>query len=45
MNIFIVLLPIMGGYFITYMGYHLTFIIVTVVMFTAFFILGKQRID
>jgi len=43
MSIFIVILPIMGAYFITYMGYYFTFIIVTVVMFTAFLLLGKQR--
>ena len=45
MNIFIVLLPIMGGYFITHMGYYLTFIIVTVVMFVAFLLLGKQEVN
>jgi MFS family permease len=42
MNIFIVLLPIIGGYFITYIGYCFTFIIVTVVMFTALVLLGKR---
>jgi len=41
MNIFIVLLPIMGGFIITYMGYYLTFIIVAVVMFAAFLLVGK----
>jgi len=43
MNFFIVLLPIIGGYFITYIGYYLTFIIVTVVMFIAFFLLREKR--
>jgi MFS family permease len=44
MNIFIVLLPILGGYFITYLGYYVTFIIVTAVMLAAFILLGKQDI-
>ena len=43
MSIFIVLLPIIGAYFITYMGYYFTFIIVTVVMFAAFLLLGKEK--
>ena len=43
MSIFIVLLPIMGAYFITYIGYYFTFIIVTVVMFAAFLLFGKQK--
>ena len=43
MSIFIVLLPIMGGYFITYMGYYFAFIIVTVVMLAAFLLLGKEK--
>ena len=43
MNILIVLLPIAGGIFINFMGYHLTFIIVAVVMFAAFLLLEKSR--
>jgi MFS family permease len=43
MNIFIVLLPIIGGYFITYIGYYFTFIIVTVVMVAAFLLLRIKR--
>jgi len=43
MNFFIILLPIVAGYFITYMGYHLTFIIVAVVMFAAFLLLGIKK--
>jgi MFS family permease len=45
MNIFIVLLPILGGYFITYFGYYFTFIIVTVVMIGAFIVLGKRGVS
>ncbi len=45
MNIFIVLLPIVGGYFITYFGYYFTFIIVTVVMFAAFLLLRIQKVN
>ena len=45
MNIFIVLLPIAGGYFITYLGYYFTFIIVTVVMFAAFFLFRIQKVS
>ena len=45
MNFLIVLLPIAGGFLITFMGYHLTFIIVTVIMFIAFILLGKKRAD
>jgi len=44
MNIFIVLLPVLGGYFITYLGYYITFIIVTAVMLLAFILLGRKEI-
>ncbi len=43
MNISIVLLPIIGGYFITYIGYYPTFIIVASVMFAALILLGNPR--
>jgi len=43
MNFLIVLLPIMGGFLITFMGYHLTFVVVTVVMFIAFILLREKR--
>jgi len=43
MNFLIILLPIAGGIFISLMGYHLAFIIVAVVMFAAFLLLGKRR--
>ena len=43
MNFLIVLLPIMGGFLITFMGYQLTFIVVTVVMFIAFILLREKR--
>lgn len=43
MNFLKVLLPILGGIFISFMGYQLTFIIVTLAMFVAFLLLGKQR--
>jgi MFS family permease len=44
MNIFIVLLPVAGGYFITYLGYYVTFFIVAAVTIAAFFLLEKQKI-
>ena len=43
MNFLIVLLPIMGGFLITFMGYQLTFIIVAIVMFIAFILLKEKR--
>ena len=43
MNFLIVLLPIMGGFLITFMGYQLTFIIVAIVMFVAFILLKEKR--
>lgn len=45
MNITIVLLPIIGGYFITYLGYNLTFILVILIMSAALILLGKQRVN
>jgi len=45
MNFLIVLLPIMSGFLITFMGYHLTFVIVTVVMFIAFILLREKRFN
>ena len=43
LNIFVVLLPILGGFFIDTFGYYFTFGIVTAVMFTSFFILGTKK--
>lgn len=43
MNIFIVLLPVIGGYLVTYIGYFLTFIIVTIVMTGAFILSGIKE--
>ena len=43
MNFLIVLLPIAGGIFISFMGYHLTFIIVAAVMFVAFLLLKTDK--
>ena len=45
MNISIVLMPIIGGYFITYIGYYPTFIIVALIMFAALILLGRQRVS
>ena len=44
LNLFVILLPILGGLFIDTIGYYLTFAIVTTIMFISFFILGiKSR--
>ncbi|MBN2794952.1 MAG: MFS transporter [Clostridia bacterium] len=43
LNIFIVILPILGGFFIESIGYYITFPIVSLVMLTAFFILRNTK--
>jgi len=45
MNFLIVLLPVIAGFLITFMGYQLTFIIVTLAMFIAFILLREKRSD
>ncbi|MGM0419474.1 MAG: MFS transporter [Bacillota bacterium] len=42
LNFMIVLLPLMGGIFIDYLGFLFTFVFVSIVMFIAYFLLGKQ---
>jgi MFS family permease len=42
LNIFIVILPILGGIFINLVGYHITFLIVSAVMMLASFMM-KDR--
>ncbi len=42
MNFLIVLLPVAGGIFISFMGYHPAFIIVALIMFASFLLLGKK---
>jgi MFS family permease len=44
LNIFVVLLPLAGGFFISMFGYYITFIIVSVVMFAAFFLVRNENI-
>lgn len=42
LNIFIVILPILGGLFIEMLGYHFTFVFVSVVMIVASFLLKRK---
>ncbi|MCD6435218.1 MAG: MFS transporter, partial [Clostridiales bacterium] len=42
LNIFIVILPILGGTFIDLIGYHFTFIMVTIAMIIAFILLNSN---
>jgi len=42
LNFMVVLLPLLGGIFIDLLGYLFTFIIVSIVMFIAYFLLGKE---
>ncbi|MEC9488319.1 MAG: MFS transporter [Halanaerobium sp.] len=42
MNFLIVLMPIIGGIFIDLLGYHITFIMVTVVMLSAFYLIRSS---
>jgi len=44
LNIFIVILPILGGIFIEILGYYFTFILVSVVMIASSFLLKKKNI-
>ena len=43
LNFMVVLLPLLGGIFIDYLGYIFTFILVSIVMFSAYFLLGKKH--
>jgi MFS family permease len=43
LNIFIVILPILGGFFIESVGYYITFPIVSVVMLVAYFVLKHTK--
>lgn len=42
LNILVVLLPLLGGIFIDYLGYVFTFVLVSVMMSAAFFLLKKE---
>ncbi|MGM0414191.1 MAG: MFS transporter [Bacillota bacterium] len=42
LNFFVVLLPFFGGVFINYLGYIFTFILVSIIMFTAFYLMRKK---
>jgi MFS family permease len=44
LNIFVVLLPIMGSIFIDLFGYYFTFILVSIIMFLAFYLLAMVHI-
>ncbi|MCD6321695.1 MAG: MFS transporter [Clostridiales bacterium] len=44
LNIFIVILPIMGGIFIENLGYYFTFVLVSVIMIASSFLLKKETI-
>jgi MFS family permease len=43
LNFLVVLLPLIGGIFINFLGYLITFIMVSAVMFTAYFLLRKEN--
>ncbi|MGB9679814.1 MAG: MFS transporter [Minisyncoccia bacterium] len=47
LNILVILLPLAGGIFIRFFGFYATFILVSIAMFTAFFMAGayKSRIN
>ena len=45
LNFMVVLLPLLGGIFIDYLGYIFTFILVSVVMLAAFFLMGKDNLE
>ncbi|MDX9917792.1 MAG: MFS transporter [Gudongella sp.] len=42
LNIFVVLLPLLGGLFIKWLGFYITFSLVSIVMLTTFFILWRK---
>ncbi len=43
LNIFVIILPVLGGFFIDFFGFYFTFILVTVVMLVAFYLLRGKR--
>lgn len=43
LNFMVVLLPLLGGVFIDYLGYIFTFVLVSVVMYIAYFLLGENN--
>ncbi len=43
LNIFKIILPILGGFFIETLGYYFTFSLVTIVMFISSFLLKKEQ--
>ncbi|MFW5988071.1 MAG: MFS transporter [bacterium] len=43
LNFFVVLLPLLGGIFIDYLGYIFTFTLVSIIMLIAYYFLGKEN--
>ena len=43
LNIFVVILPILGGTFINFVGYNITFIIVSIAMLSELYLLNKNE--
>ncbi|MGM0411494.1 MAG: MFS transporter, partial [Bacillota bacterium] len=43
LNFMVVLLPLLGGIFIDYLGYIFTFILVSIVMFLSYYLLGRDK--